>query len=304
MLALTSRQPLPSMKGCSRPFLTISRRYYHWYKTSETPKYSGWSYSLVTLGGIGAAYSVAMIVDVEREKSRRRNRLSFPTYQRRELSDSSSWMGWWRGLRESERTIMSIMAINGAVFMGWRIPTLQALLSKYFTHSIRSHPITLLTSTFSHVSGIHLLVNMVALYSFGRMLHEKMGREQFLAFYLSAGLLSSGGSHIVRSFRRDFSRSLGASGAIFAVAAGCAHQPDVRVSLIFLPFLSVPIRFALPAMMTYDMIGLIKRWPTFDHAAHLAGAMSGYVLYAASMRHIWPSRKKILESVGYPIKRH
>jgi rhomboid-like protein len=253
-------------------------------------------------GGSTTAYLVAMIIDAERERTRRHQGWTGPQYRTLRSTQDNWFIDWWNTRRESERTILSLIAANGLVFLAWRLPSAHGFMSRYFLHSTRSHPVTMLTSTFSHISGMHFLFNMLALYSFGRMLHEKMGREQFLAFYISCGLLASGGSHFVKSVRGDITSSLGASGAVFGVAAGCAHQPDVRVSLIFLPFVSVPIKFALPAVIIYDTVGLLKRWSTFDHAAHLSGALSGYLLYAVSTRHIWRKRTKILSSLGYPIK--
>lgn len=277
-----------------------------WYIPPERRPHQNWTYVAMTIGGIAVSYVAAMIVDVEREKARRKRWLASVNYREISRDKNPKWTNsvitWWRSRRESEQTIFSIMAANGAVFLAWRMPSLKNIMSRYFVHSTRSHPITMLTSMFSHISGMHLLVNMIALYSFGRVLHERMGREQFIAFYLSSGLVSSAGSHLVRVYRQDFTQSLGASGAIFGVAAGCAHNPDLRVSLIFLPFFSIPISMALPAMMAYDAVGLFKRWSTFDHAAHLSGAIFGYAAYSASVQHIWPRRHRLLQSLGYPIK--
>lgn len=277
------------------------KRFYRWY-VPERPRYTNWNYLLMVLGGSSAAYGIAMVVDTERAKSQNQGRLTNGGMMTRYNPNSNDLVNWWKSRRESERTIFSLIALNSLVFIAWKVPSCHNFLSRYFMHSIRAHPITMLTSTFSHMTGMHLLFNMLALYSFGRMLHEKMGREQFLAFYLSAGLAASAGSHIVRSLRADLTKSLGASGAVFGVAAGCAHQPNVRVSLIFVPFVSVPINVALPVMMIYDTIGLLGRWKTFDHAAHLSGATFGYLLYAVSTRHLWPKRYKILGALGYPLK--
>lgn len=214
----------------------------------------------------------------------------------------SRWRAWWASRAESERTILALIALNSSIFAAWKVPFLRSFMSRYFLHSTRSHPVTLLTSTFSHATGLHLLFNMMALYSFGRLLHDKMGREQFLAFYLTSGLAASAGSHALRAWRGETTKSLGASGAVFSVAAACAHQPQISVSLIFLPFVPVPISMALPAMMVYDAAGVVNRWSTFDHAAHLSGAIFGYVYYTISTRHLWPRRHHILQSLGYPIK--
>lgn len=277
-----------------------------WYIPERAP-YPTWSYVAMTVGGVAVSYLTAMVVDVEREKTRRRQwfaaaRRTSSSQYNRPPGLLGSLSSWWKNIRESDRTILSLMAVNGAVFLAWRVPSLSTFMTRYFIHSTKSHPITMFTSSFSHISGMHLLANMVALYSFGRVMHERMGREQFLAFYTSCGLLSSAGSHAVRAYRGDLTRSLGASGAIFGVAAGAAHNPDLKVSLIFLPFVSIPISVALPAMMVYDTVGLFKRWSTFDHAAHLSGAVFGYIAYSTSIRKLWPRRHQVLQLFGYPIK--
>lgn len=45
----------------------------------------------------------------------------------------------------------------------------------------------------------------------------------------------------------------------------------------------------IPVMMLFDMAGLVFRWSTFDHAAHLSGAVFGfaYVSYGPSMWADW-----------------
>jgi rhomboid-like protein len=160
----------------------------------------------------------------------------------------------------------------------------------------------MLTSIFSHRTVTHLAFNMLALWSFGTLLHDRIGREHFLAFYTSSGLSASLGSHMFKLWRHDTARSLGASGALFGVAGACAHLPDVKVSLIFLPFHSFSLDKVLPAIMLFDLVGLVRGWQSFDHAAHLSGALTGYLLYDVSSNRIWPNRFKILRSVGYPLR--
>ena len=89
-------------------------------------------------------------------------------------------------------------------------------------------------STFSHYSLVHFGLNMYVLKSFMdgkyRMLTfivkwlnslisfiafllvttTSMGKEQFLAFYMSAGVFSSLSSHVVKSLMRSPGLSLGA----------------------------------------------------------------------------------------------
>lgn len=257
------------------------------------PQYSPIKYAAFVSGGVVGAYLLAMVAATERERKPKRI-----IFKKSDL-ESNPVISWIKSRKESEKTVYSIVAVNALIFLMWRVPRAEAFMTKFFTHGIRSHPVSMLFSNYSHRSLWHLSANMLALTSFGTFLHDRMGREQFLAFYTSCGLLSSGLSHLVKSIRYDYSKSLGASGAIFGIASGCAHYPDLKVSIIFLPFVSAPIGFALPAFMLYDFVGLINRWTTFDHAAHLGGAVSGYILYAASRNHIWPKRREILTKLGY-----
>lgn len=51
--------------------------------------------------------------------------------------------------------------------------------------------------------------------------------------------------------------------------------PSTSVSLIFLPFFPLPIGAATGALVALDVVGLVRGWRMFDHAAHLAGAAAG-----------------------------
>ncbi len=91
-----------------------------------------------------------------------------------------------------------------------------------------------LTYGFVHdISGItHLLFNMVGLYVFGRDVELRMGRMEFLRFYLAGG---HRGRHRGRDHRSDLRDSLAASSvpaerslppqscshAIFPIAKSC-----------------------------------------------------------------------------------
>jgi len=280
-----------------------------WNWEGARPK-SNWQFLGFAAAGSLTAYGLAMVVDAERERSRRARWLSTTKRQLTGLdAGDSSVFGdltplrhKWQFLTESQKTMIVLMAMNGAVFLAWRLPRLDRFMSRYFLHSTTSNPLTMLTSIFSHKTVTHLAFNMLALWSFGGILHDCLGREQFLAFYTTAGLAASMGSHLYKAWQRDAARSLGASGALFGVAGACAHIPDVKVSLIFLPFHSFSLDSALPFVMAFDAVGLWKGWHTFDHAAHLSGAASGYLLYTLSTRHIWSRRRRILSTLHYPVK--
>lgn len=192
----------------------------------------------------------------------------------------------WESLKESEKTIAGIIAINTVVFVAWQIPILRPFMHRYFMHDpLSGRSITLLTSCFSHQELWHFGLNMMALWSFGGIVHDYLGREQFLAFYLTTGMAASAVSHVFGLSMRQMRPvlpSLGASGAIYGcLSATAVLHPDASVYVVFLPFLPIKIGYALPAMMGLDLAGILLRWRTFDHFAHLTGALAGigYVKY-------------------------
>ncbi|KAI8920861.1 hypothetical protein DFJ77DRAFT_496068 [Powellomyces hirtus] len=213
---------------------------------------------------------------------------------------------WWTSARPALRVTYTIVGINVAVFCLWRIPSLHPFMFRHFAH----HPLsgrsyTLLTSAFSHEGLMHLGFNMYALMGFAPLLQDRAlgSTEQLVAFYLSAAVLASLGSHLVSVLWLNRFRparpSLGASGAIWAILAGCATIfPHLPVGIIFLPGIQFTMGDLVPAMVALDLVGLFRNWLMFDHAAHLAGAAFGY-LYITHGRVWWNKLQKAWDESRY-----
>lgn len=56
----------------------------------------------------------------------------------------------------------------------------------------------MILSIFSHYSLLHLAANMYVLHSFSTGIVASLGKEQFLALYLSSGVISSFASHFYK----------------------------------------------------------------------------------------------------------
>lgn len=275
-----------------------SRQYY----TGHRKRYSNKEYAFTVFAGSALAYFFAILIDGNRGEKRKNSKIN------------ASRIATLRSqhINEAKQTIFALIGVNCAVFGAWRFGrlshTLQKVLEKYFIHMQNSHPLALLGSAFSHQMPLHLALNMYALYNFGPDLHYQLGREQFIAYYVSCALFSSGGSLLIQRLSSAWNilkyhpnaASLGASGAILGVIAGYSKcYPEHRVAPIFLPSLSIKMKNAVPGMMALEFFALSRGWRTFDHGAHLAGLFSGYILHDLGS-YVWQHRSKIIRSLGIP----
>uniref|UniRef100_A0A3B3ZA30 rhomboid protease n=1 Tax=Periophthalmus magnuspinnatus TaxID=409849 RepID=A0A3B3ZA30_9GOBI len=186
---------------------------------------------------------------------------------------------WWHSLSEGQRTVTGIIALNVVVFCCWRIPSLQRTMIRYFTADPASKTLCspLLLSSFSHYSLFHLVANMYVLWSFSSSAVSMLGREQFVAVYLSAGETPS------------------LCSIMTILAAVCTKMPESKLAVIFLPMFTFTAGNALKSLVALDSLGLILGWRFFDHAAHLGGALFGiwYVLFGHEL--IWKKREPFVK---------
>ncbi|CCM04186.1 uncharacterized protein FIBRA_06348 [Fibroporia radiculosa] len=156
--------------------------------------------------------------------------------------------------REGTRVCYMIGAVNGLVWLAWQLPRLHPIMMRNFTH----HPLsglsyTMITSTFSHSSFMHLLFNTLALSGFGAYAHHYLGQAQqsdsarlpestanwhFLAFFISAGMFSSVVSHVAATrltYPRLVSRLMSSkplTASPFATSAAAAASLETVASVI------------------------------------------------------------------------
>nr|XP_044248631.1 presenilins-associated rhomboid-like protein, mitochondrial isoform X2 [Drosophila takahashii]XP_044248632.1 presenilins-associated rhomboid-like protein, mitochondrial isoform X2 [Drosophila takahashii] len=149
-------------------------------------------------------------------------------------------------------------------------------------------------STFSHYSAMHIFANMYVMHSFANAAVLSLGKEQFLAVYLSAGVFSSLMSVLYKAGTSQAGMSLGASGAIMTLLAYvCTQYPDTQLSILFLPALTFSAGAGIKVLMGIDFAGVVLGWKFFDHAAHLGGAMFG-IFWATYGAQIWAKRIGLL----------
>lgn len=181
--------------------------------------------------------------------------------------------------RNPQALLWSIIGINGAVFLMWRIPRLQWFTMKYgilFKDNIQSSW-SLLGSAFSHQNFFHFFVNMLALQSFGSTLVAYLGVSNFTTMYLNSAVISSFASLAIPTFLGSSLSvaSLGASGAIFSVFGVFSYLfPTAPVGFFFIPIPGGSWTLFLGTTV-WNAVGTVLRWGTFDYAAHLGGSIIG-----------------------------
>ncbi len=145
-------------------------------------------------------------------------------------------------------------------------------------------PWQLLTHMFLHASFTHLALNMLALWSFGRILEKVWGDQRFLIFYLVCGVGAAVISQLVDQFvlGPSYGYTVGASGAVYGLLVAFAMMfPNFKIMLIFLP---VPIaaKIFVPILLLIDLSAGFTGFSIFGqniaHFAHLGGAMMGFIM--------------------------
>ncbi len=135
----------------------------------------------------------------------------------------------------------------------------------------------LLTFQFLHAGILHLGCNLIALWSFGRYVEDRLGKSHFLKLYFLSGV--AGGvlqAALGWIFPRVFGGpTLGASAGIFGlVAAFSLMEPESLIMAFFvLPIRAKYLLYISAGIALFFVI--VPSAPGISHAAHLGGILFG-----------------------------
>lgn len=141
-------------------------------------------------------------------------------------------------------------------------------------------PFSLFGSIFSHQALRHLAVNMLPLLTVGPLLHEDIGRANFLMLFIGCGSLGFLGSLATYTYRGWLGvTTLGASGGMFGVCSAYfwEHRKD-GFKLFGLPDNGVHgiVFWSLLVALQLATIGSTAK-QKLDVASHLVGTICGVV---------------------------
>jgi rhomboid protease GluP len=185
---------------------------------------------------------------------------------------------------------VALVAINTFVFIAtliagaeWLIPVGKMQIawgSNFGPYTTDGEWWRLFTSLFIHFGIAHLVLNMLALVTFGPLVERLYGSVNYLLIYVLAGLA---GSLASLSWRPDIN-SAGASGAIFGIL-GALLAAQLRSGDTFPPDILRPIRNTALLFLGLSLFAGFK-YKGIDNAAHLGGVMAGFLIGLAAARPI------------------
>lgn len=130
------------------------------------------------------------------------------------------------------------------------------------------------TSLFLHANGLHILGNMIGLWSLGSMLERGIGSSRYLWLYMVSGL--TGALFVVLADPGSIRVTIGASGAVLGLLGAVAVlNPEAR--MLFFIF---PMRARTAALIIGVASVLFQSTGGLDiisHLGHLGGLVGGYL---------------------------
>jgi membrane associated rhomboid family serine protease len=141
-----------------------------------------------------------------------------------------------------------------------------------------------LTSTFLHASPEHLVLNMIALYIFGKTVEQQEGRKKFLIAFFASSLIADLFvlSSAVMGITPFDVPTIGASAAIFGLMGVAMVAKPLQ--FIFYPYL-IPIPLVLVALVytlyniaTFVMVLAGETTSDISYVAHIGGLFAGLLL--------------------------
>lgn len=202
------------------------------------------------------------------------------------LGESRGWSGVLtpvvRGLLIANVAVFVVQALMDRAAAGF----VEELFGLGAAGFMRHYYWQFLTYQFLHGSVLHILLNLLMLFMMGPELERAVGARDFALLYLLSGVLGGVGWLILAYPHEGV--CVGASGSIFGLlGAFAALFPKQRITVLL--FFILPV--TLEAWLLVAGLSLIQLMYLLNpsaggiaYAAHLAGAVAGYVFAAIRYR--------------------
>jgi membrane associated rhomboid family serine protease len=140
-------------------------------------------------------------------------------------------------------------------------------------------PWQLVSSAFLHGSTSHLLLNMFALWMFGRDCERLLGSGRYLILYFASVLSASLTQLAVASLAGTVYPTVGASGGVFGILLAFAMLFPTRRVMLLLPPIPMPAWLFVTLYGVVELVnGVFGTQAGVAHFAHLGGMLGAWLL--------------------------
>ena len=183
--------------------------------------------------------------------------------------------------------VTALVAIVGMLFNVGKSSWMEWLELPAWLPQFVKQPWSIVTYMFLHAGILHLLFNMLWLYSFGQLFLMFFSARHFRGLYFLGGFCGGLLYMVAYNFFPYFesylygSYLLGASASVLAIVIATAvRNPEYRVNLLL--FGQVRLKYLALVMIITDLLFVTSN-NAGGHIAHLGGALAGW-WFAAGLR--------------------
>jgi membrane associated rhomboid family serine protease len=144
----------------------------------------------------------------------------------------------------------------------------------------------LVTYSFLHGDPLHILVNMLALYTFGRDVERLFGSSWYLQYYFVC-VVTAALSHLVVTgwMGGPPVPTVGASGGVFGLLLAYGVYFPRRTVILLFPPIPLPARVFVVLFGALELyFGVTGTASGVAHFAHLGGMLGGWLMIRARRR--------------------
>jgi membrane associated rhomboid family serine protease len=175
--------------------------------------------------------------------------------------------------------ITCIVSVADMMLLGW----LARWLALRIADIRRGFVWELLTFQLLHSGPVHLLFNMLWLYLLGPIIEPLIGKRRFVVLYMTSGVVGGLTFLLLQRIGAAYGRDaalVGASAGIFGIMAGAVCvAPHLSIRFWFPP-VAIPLWVLFVGAVVLALVTIrTGGWNAGGEAAHIGGALAGFVLF-------------------------